>query len=83
VKVTVTSTPASTPACSPTCPCCTDVGKDGAAQLAKCFTHAVRSTQADGPDGTNKSFEQATMGASMFPNIACISTSRIALRWGG
>jgi len=62
VKVTGTSPPAST-ACTPTCPCCTDVSQDGAAQLAKCFTHAVRSTQADGPDETNKRFEQATMGA--------------------
>ena len=68
VKVTGTSTPACT-ACTPTCPCCTDASKDGAAQLAKCFTHAVRSTQADGPDETNKRSEQATMGAPRLMHV--------------
>jgi hypothetical protein len=48
----------------PTCPCCTDVGADGAAQLAKRFTHAVHSTQqADRSNKTSKSSEHAATGA--------------------
>ena len=50
--------------CTLTYPCCTDVGTDGAAQLAQCFTHAVHSIQqADRSDKTSKSSEQEATGA--------------------
>ena len=85
-KVTDTHPPPCA-SCTPTCPCCTDVGTDGAAQLAKCshmqFTAYNKLTARIRPAKAPSRRRQAHLASYRLPNTACTLTLRIASRWGG